>query len=68
MTTKIKLVFGDTASSMHLYGASDEEVNDFGSIQEFEFQSQAELAAFMKGVDATVGWMDYCWYQERDEE
>lgn len=62
MTHSIKLVFGDTASSKHLDGATDDEVREWGSIEEFTFATEEELGAFLLGVEAAEGWLGYCEY------
>lgn len=60
---KVKIVFGETASKMHESGLPDDKVKEWGSIEEYSFQTQNEMDAFMLGLEATYGWLgwtEYC--------
>lgn len=61
---KIKIVFGDAAAVLHEEGASDEKVKDFGTIEEFEFDTEAEIEAFILGMNSADGWLGWTEYQE----
>lgn len=64
MAHSVKLVLGEQASILHTDGASDDVVQDFGSIETFTFNTEAELNAFLQGLETMEGWLGYCEYQE----
>lgn len=54
------IVFGDIASKRYAEGETDDEkLEEVGSVQTFTFNSAAEQQAFLDGVDAANGWLDY---------
>ena len=53
------IVFGDHAAILHESGYSDDEVSDYGEIQTFEFDTDAELKAFYQGLEALEGWLGW---------
>lgn len=62
MKHSVTIVFGEQAAQHHENGASDEEVLDLGSIETFGFETEAELKAFMLGLESMEGWMGYTIY------
>lgn len=54
------IVFGDLASKRYAEGETDDaKLNEEGSVETFTFNSAAEQQAFLDGVDAANGWLDY---------
>ena len=52
------LIFGEGATRLFSDGETRvSELQDEGSVEVVEFDTPAELNAFVKGVDAAVGWM-----------
>ena len=66
MKFKVKYVFGTDAVAAHVEGLPDKEVADRGHIEEFAFDTAAELRAFEMGLEAAEGWLDMCVYDERN--
>lgn len=58
----VKIVFGEHASSLHENGASDERVEECGNILEREFETKAEMEAYLQGLDDLDGWMGWTHY------
>lgn len=60
----VKVVFGAEDTGNFLNGI---QVADTNTVKVFEFNSREEAAAFTKGVDAGVGWMQHAIVSEEDE-
>ena len=57
----VTLVFGEAAVRARADGVrSHERLNALGEVQTRTFASQAERDAFLAGVNAAIGWNDYC--------
>lgn len=54
------IVFGQQATKLYANGEfCDEILNEWGSVEIFTFPTEAEQNAFLIGVKATCGWLDY---------
>lgn len=59
------IVFGEQAAKRYADGETrDDVLNEWGSVQTFSFRTEAEHNAFLKGVEATSGWLDYAIKEE----
>lgn len=71
MTEKksVTIVFGESAVRKHADGEVNiTKLSEFGSVGTFEFDTDAEMSAFMLGVAAAEGWLDACIYEENEME
>lgn len=61
MTYKTTIIFGEAAA--RVYGGDDERsrevLREYGGVQDFEFETEAELLAFRMGLEEACGWMDF---------
>ena len=69
----IKIVLGEEAAERHQEGLPDSVVTEYGDIDAFVFETQAELDAFVMGLEALDGWLGWTEYdpdnlQSYDEE
>ena len=60
MKHTVTMIYGTDATSAY---ANDESItraalDDLGTVQDFEFDTLAELNAFLLGVSETVGWLE----------
>ena len=55
----VTILFGSCAVSSYERGMSLDKAKDEGSLETFSFRTQDELTAFMTGLDAGNGWLDY---------
>lgn len=66
MKYSIKIIFGKEQVDKYLSDiplASDEkEIHE----KEYFFKTKPELEAFLKGVDETVGWSEYCQVENKN--
>ena len=64
----VTIVFGDSATRRYAEGENSlEKLAGHGSVETFGYDTQAELDAFIEGLDAMNGWMDYCVYMGDEE-
>lgn len=60
MKEKLKIVFGSSAVRK-LYAnrsLTNKELEE--NIKEYEFDSKIEKRAFIRGIEETIGWNEYC--------
>ena len=60
MEYSVKIIFGKEQVDKYLseipLDNDEKEIHE----KEYFFETKAELEAFIKGVDETVGWSEYC--------
>ena len=67
----VVVVFGEQAARMYWDNADEEnpipekELEEFGAVVRRSFETEAELNAYLQGVDDCDGWNDYCVAEER---
>lgn len=57
---KVTIVFGEDAA--HRYSCGDRQrpaLEELGAVIDYQFKTQAELNAFVTGVDEAIGWQAY---------
>ena len=61
-------IWGDTASAYFRDGEPLSQVREHGTVASYEFQTEAEAAAFKQGVEAAEGWMGWTEVDPEDHD
>lgn len=65
MKQSVKIIFGKEQVNKYYneepFTADEKQIN----VKEFYFRTEAEKNAFCKGVSESVGWTEYCFFEEK---